>query len=50
MKKTNKPAKYKDKPPFSINDSIEKKFKDNYNKCLKAIFVNLSHKIAEFNK
>jgi uncharacterized membrane protein len=46
----SKKPEYKDKPPFNINVSIEKKFKDGYKDCLKKIFANLTYKIVEFNK
>lgn len=45
-----KKAEYKDRAPFNVNVEIEKKFKEGYKNCLQNIFVNLSHKITEFNK
>jgi len=43
----NKKAQYKDKPPFVINEMIEKKFKDEYKDCLQKIFVNLAKNIIK---
>jgi hypothetical protein len=47
---TVKKVQYKDRAPYSINESIEKKFQSSYNNALKNIFVNLSNTIVKFNK
>ena len=46
--KYSKPV-YKDRAPFNVNVDIENSFKENYMKALRNIFVNLSHKVIEFN-
>ena len=46
---TDKRPKYKDRAPYNVNVDIENTFKENYMKTSRNIFVNLSHKVIEFN-
>lgn len=45
-----KQAKYKDRAPYNVNISIEKKFQNDYKSALQNVFVNLSKKIVELDK